>query len=47
MSFSLDTKYEICECKIKNDCCKDAQLYGMILFAQTISLDILKLTTEN
>jgi len=47
MSFSLDTKYEICECKIKNDCCKDAQLYGMILFAQVISPSLLKLTTEN
>ncbi len=47
MSFSLDTKYEICECKIKNNCCKDAQLYGMILFSQTITPDLLKLTTEN
>ncbi len=47
MSFSLDTKYEICDCKIKNDCCKDAQLYGMVLFAQTISPSVLKLTTEN
>ena len=47
MSFSSDTKYEICQSKIKNKCCKDALLYGLILFAQTVSDDILKITTEN
>ena len=47
MSFSSDTKYEICQSKIKNKCCKDALLYGLILFAQTVSDEILKITTEN
>ena len=47
MSFSLDTKFDICDCKIKNDCCKEAELYGVVLFAQTITTELLKLTTEN
>ncbi len=47
MSFSFDTKCEICEQTIKKSCCKSAQLYGMVLFAQQISEDKLKLTTEN
>lgn len=47
MSFSFDTKCELCEIKLKNDCCKLSQLYGMILFAQHIGNDVLKLSTEN
>ncbi len=47
MSFSFDTKYEICESKIKTECCKASQLYGMVLFAQTITPSTLKITTEN
>lgn len=47
MSFSFDAKCEMCEGVIKKDCCKEAQLYGMILFAQNISNDCLKLVTEN
>ena len=47
MSFSLDTKIEICEYKNKKDCCKAAQLYGMILFSQTVTPSLLKITTEN
>lgn len=47
MSFSFDTKCEICEGNIKKDCCKEAQLYGMVLFAQHISDNQLRLVTEN
>lgn len=47
MSFSLDTKYEMCELYLKKECCKASQLYGMCLFSQHISDDLLKLTTEN
>lgn len=47
MSFSFDTKCEICEDVLKKECCKAAQLYGMSLFAQTITTDTMKLTTEN
>lgn len=47
MSFSFDTKCEICEIKLKNDCCRLARLYGMVLFAQNIGSDVLKITTEN
>ena len=47
MSFSFDTKCEICDVKIKNRCCKASLLYGMVLFAQTITPSKLKITTEN
>ena len=47
MSFSMDVKNEICKIKNKNHCCKVAQLYGMILFAQQISKEKLKISTEN
>lgn len=47
MSFSFDTKCEICDNKSKKDCCKVAQLYGMILFAQHITEEQLRLTSEN
>ena len=47
MSFSFDTKCEICENTLKKECCKTAQFYGMLLFAQNVSIDKLKLTTEN
>ncbi len=47
MSFSFDTKCEICDDILKKQCCKASQLYGMALFAQHIELDYMKLTTEN
>ena len=47
MSFSFDTKCEVCDNNVKNNCCKSAWLYGMILFAQTITPSKLKITTEN
>lgn len=47
MSFSFDTKCEICENKLKKNCCKTAQFYGMILFAQNVGQSSFKLTTEN
>ena len=47
MSFSFDTKCEVCDNNVKNNCCKSAWLYGMVLFAQTITPSKLKITTEN
>ena len=47
MSFSFDTKCEICESATKNNCCKAAKLYGMVLLAQQINNDIIKINTEN
>lgn len=47
MSFSFDTKYEICENPLKSKCCKASELYGIALLSQNVSSDILKLTTEN
>lgn len=47
MSFSSDTKYEICDSKIKKKCCKVSQLYGMVLFAQNVNDTVVKINTEN
>lgn len=47
MSFSFDTKCEICEDSLKKQCCKVSQLYGMVLFSQTLNAQNMKMTTEN
>lgn len=47
MSFSFDTKYELCEFNLKKECCKVSQLYGICMFAQQLNQNHLKLTTEN
>ena len=47
MSFCFDVKEEICKIEEKNDACKLAEFYGMVLFGQTVTDDQLKLSTEN
>lgn len=47
MSFCFDVKEELCKISLKNDSCKLVELYGMVLFAQTVNKDCLKLSTEN
>ena len=47
MSFNYDTKYELCSVAPKQDCCKLAQLYGMVLFSQQLGVNHIKMTTEN
>ncbi len=47
MSFCFDVKEEICKIEEKNDACKLAAFYGMVLFGQVVHRDQLKLSTEN
>ncbi len=47
MSFCFDVKEEICKIEEKNDACKLAAFYGMVLFSQVVHQDQLKLSTEN
>ncbi len=47
MSFCFDVKEELCKIEEKNDACKLAAFYGMVLFGQSVTNDQLKLSTEN
>lgn len=47
VSFCFDVKEEICKIEERNDACKLAAFYGMVLFGQTVHQDQLKLSTEN
>lgn len=47
MSFSFDVKEELCKVQEKDNICKAAELYGMVLFGQTVEADQLKISTEN
>lgn len=47
MSFSADTKAEICKIAETRDCCKRSRLAGFISFAGIIAGDTLKISTEN
>lgn len=47
MSFCFDVKEELCKIEEKNDACKLAAFYGMVLFGQAVTADQLKLSTEN
>ena len=47
MSFSFDVKEELCKVQEKDNICKAAELYGMVLFGQTVEENQLKVSTEN
>ncbi len=47
MSFCFDVKEEICKIEEKNDACRLAEFYGMVLFSQSVTVDQLKFSTEN
>ncbi len=47
MSFCFDVKEEICRFSEKDNACKMAELYGLIIFGQTAERDFLKISTEN
>lgn len=47
MSFSFDVKEELCKVQEKDYICKAAELYGMVLFGQTVEENQLKVSTEN
>ena len=47
MSFSYDTKMELCGIKIDNWCCARSECYGMLLFGNTFSAREIRIVTEN
>jgi hypothetical protein len=47
VSYCFDTKCELCGIQPKKICCKTAELYGLVLFSQSISQNQIKTTTEN
>ena len=47
MSFSFDTKTELCRIEPERDCCVKAECYGMLLFARSFSRSGIALVTEN
>jgi len=47
MSFSADTKTELCRTQISAKCCAIAECYGLLLFCNTFSGERIKLITES
>jgi DNA-binding protein WhiA len=47
MSFSYDTKTELCRVPLTSSCCIEAELYGMLLYCNTFSPVEIKLVTEH
>ena len=47
MSFSMDTKNDLCALAAKKLCCKRAQLYGMLISGNVFSPERIRLITEN
>lgn len=47
MSFSQETKNNLCTVNCKKRCCKHSMLYGMLLFANTFKQQRIKMITEN
>jgi DNA-binding protein WhiA len=47
MSFAYDLKTELCKLSLEQDCCKKAQLYGMLLFGRSYSNTHIALQTEH
>ena len=47
MSFSGNTKEEICRQKLDRVCCAVAESYGVLLFCHTYAPDGIRITTAN
>ncbi len=47
MSFSSRVKDELCHVKNQRDCCAAAEVYGILLFANTFSNNEIKMVTEH
>ena len=47
MSFSSDTKAELCRAPISRRCCAQAEAYGVMLYCNTFRPDQLRIVTEN
>lgn len=47
MSFSFDTKNELCKLPIQRLCCARAEAYGILLYCNTFSPTEIRIITEN
>jgi DNA-binding protein WhiA len=47
MSFAYDLKTELCKLPFEQDCCKKAQLYGMLLFGRHFASNHISIQTEH
>ena len=47
MSFSFDTKNELCKISIQKACCAQAEAYGILLYCNTFSTAEIRIVTEN
>ena len=47
MSFSYDTKNELCKLSIQKLCCARAEAYGILLYCNTFSATEIRIVTEN
>jgi DNA-binding protein WhiA len=47
MSFSYDTKTELCRVPIEKKCCMRAELYGILLYCNTFGFNELRIMTEH
>lgn len=47
MSFSFDTKNELCKLAVQRRCCAQAEAYGILLYCHTFSSSDVRIITEN
>lgn len=47
MSFSFDTKNELCRLPVQRRCCAQAEAYGILLYCHTFSSSEVRVITEN
>ena len=47
MSFSYDTKNELCRLQVHRQCCARAEAYGILLYCNTFSAKEVRIITEN
>lgn len=47
MSFASDVKQELCKAQINRKCCAMAECYGVLLFCNTFSSELIRIVTES
>ena len=47
MSFSYDTKNELCRLSVQKTCCARAEAYGILLYCNTFNSAEVRIITEN
>lgn len=47
MSFSFDTKNELCKLPVQRRCCAQAEAYGVLLYCHTFNASEVRIITEN